>query len=144
MGYDFSFMIVAPRPAVLPFYLHKDFDGKVEQLRDPRAVERALLAEAGFRLNGPPIAGRQWYRWESPDEGNLGVSVWHDAVFVDTHAYWRCVLRLYELLLSHEPDLLIVDNQTAMLYDAASYRRFIDESYARKAALSEAEARDGI
>jgi hypothetical protein len=132
MGYDFSFIIVAPRPRVFPFYLSKEFEGRVEPLRDKDAVERFLLSDAGFRHNGPPVAGTQFYRWSRPDEGILYVSVREKSVHIDTHVHWNSVLKLYEVLRLIEPELLIVDNQTAMLYDGDSYRIFVDESYARK------------
>jgi hypothetical protein len=57
MGYDFSFMVVAPRPQALPFHRSMDFDGRVEPLRDTAALERCLLSRGGFKLNGPPIRG---------------------------------------------------------------------------------------
>lgn len=132
MGYDFSFVIIAPRPATLPFYLAPDFDGRVEPLRDTDALEQCLLSRGGFRTNGPPIRGTQHYRWEGPDGGRLYVFVSGNAVSVDTHARWDDVLKLYELLCQVTPELLIVDDQTAMLYDAQSYRTFIAESHARK------------
>lgn len=55
-----------------------------------------------------------------------------DWISVDAHAHWMCVLKVYELLCKIEPELLILDNQSAVFYDAASYVKFVDESYARK------------
>lgn len=132
MGYDFSFMVIAPRPAAFPFYLAPDFKGRVEPLRNTAALEQCLVSRGGFRLNGPPVRGTQHYRWEGPDGGHLYVFVFESTVSVDTHAHWDDVLNLYELLCQVTPELLIVDKQTAMLYDAQSYRTFIAESYARK------------
>ncbi len=132
MGYDFSFIVIAPRPEAFPFYLAPDFDGCVESLRDAHALEQRLLSREGIRLNGPPIGGRQQYRWESADGGQLYIHIGGNVVSVDTHAHWGDVLNLYEYLCHVEPELLIVDDQTAMLYDASTYRSFVAESYARK------------
>ena len=102
------------------------------EIVDARALERHLLSREGVRLNGPPIHGTQQYLWQGPDRGHLYIHITPDVVSVDTHAHWGDVLNLYEFLVPLEPDLLIVDNQTAMLYDASSYRSFVAESYARK------------
>lgn len=131
MGYDFSYMIIEPRPQAFPFYLAADFDGRVAPLSDARALERRLSSRDGMRLNGPPIQGTQHYRWEGA-AGILYLHVGESAVSVDTHAHWTAVLELYEYLLPAEPELLIVDNQTAELYDGPSFRRFVADSYDRK------------
>jgi hypothetical protein len=125
-------MIIAPRPEAFPFYMSRDFDGRAESLHNPHALEQHLLSREGVRFNGPPVEGTQHYRWEGRDRGHLYIHVGENSVHVDTHAHWDEVLNLYEFLRQVEPHLLIVDNQTARLYDALSYRSFVAESYARK------------
>jgi hypothetical protein len=132
MGYDFSFVRLAPRPEDFPFSPPQDFDGALESLRNPLALEQQLLS-GGFRKDRPPFKGTQHYRWDAPDGGSLDICIREDWINVDTHAHWKYVLKTYELLCEIEPELLILDSQSAVFYDAASYVKFVDESYARKA-----------
>jgi hypothetical protein len=132
MGYDFSFVRLAPKPERLPFHPDRDFDGRLELLSNPSALEQYLLTGAGFRRNGQPYNGRQRYWWDTPDGGSLNVSIDEDSVNVDTHSHWQYVLKLYEQLCALESELLILDRQTAIFYDADTYRQFVQKSYAKK------------
>ena len=88
MGYDFSFVRLAPRPDAFPFQAPSEFDGSLESFQDAAAIESHLLSSAGFRPNGAPFNGVQWYRLDTEDGGSLGVRVGTDWVSVDTHAHW--------------------------------------------------------
>jgi hypothetical protein len=132
MGYDFSFVRLKPTPVSFPFEPAGDFDGRVEAFQSQHALERQVLSSGEFKRNRPSAVGIQWYGWDTPDGGNLSVHVREDWVSIDTHAHWKYVLEVYELLHSIEPELLILDPQTSVFYDATSYRQFVDESYAAK------------
>lgn len=132
MGYDFTFARLDPRPDHFPFRPAVDFDGRLKALKNPESLERCLLSPGGFRHNGPPNNGTQYYWSDTPDGGSLDVCVRDDWVSVDTHAHWSYVLKVYDLLCSIEPELLILDLQSSVFYDAVSFRTFVDESYAQK------------
>lgn len=127
MGYDFSFVHLVPRPPALPFWAPADYEGRPKSIADVDLVVKRLIDEGGFRKNGT----FDNYRSETED-GILYVRVSSDWISVDTHARWARVLALYELILPLQPELLIVDNQTAVFYDSPAFRAFIDASYARK------------
>jgi hypothetical protein len=132
MGYDFSFVRLTPRPDSFPFEPPGKFDGRLEPFESADTLEKCLLSPGEFKCNGPPFNGIQRYSWDTADGGNLSIHVRADWISVDTHAHWRYVLQVYELLRSIESDLLILDPQVSVFHDAASYRRFVDASYAKK------------
>lgn len=122
MGYDFSFVRLEPRPTSFPFRAPNDFDGRFNPFTSPRALE-ARLESSGFR-----VSPRGDYSWDAPEGGGLTLFVYDDWLSVDTHAHWKYVLGVYELLRELEPELLVFDKQTGMFYDEPSYRRFVDPS----------------
>lgn len=135
MGYDFSFMRLAPRPRELPFSPPADGEWSVEALRAPAAVEKFLRENSRFRPNGA-VGERRYYLWETPDGGTLTVSVSKDSISVDVHAGWKYVSELFALILPFEADLLIADNQTGVFYDAAAFDAFIASRHSSNSARS--------
>lgn len=131
MGYDFTLVRLEPRPSSFPFE-PSDLDGSIRPLRHPDVLENGLLSHGGFRANGGHFGGRQHYWRDTPDGGSLNVCIYDNAVYVDTHSHWQYVLELYQFLCTVDPELLILDNTRVVIYDADSYRTFVEDSYARR------------
>jgi hypothetical protein len=131
MSYDFSFMRLSPRPRELPFKPPMRSEWKIEALRAPMALEKFLVESGRARLN-TTAGGRRSYRWKVSGEDFLEVSIGHSSIPIGVHAHWRDVAELYALLLPIEDDLLIVDVQTSMFYEAAAFGAFIEETYAKE------------
>ena len=136
MGYDFAFVRLDPRPDRFPFFPSSGFSGKLKPFQNPASLEQCLLESAAFRLNGMPVDGLRRLRWETPDGGRLDVVVSVDWIDIDTHAHWRFVRDVYDLLRPLQPDLLLADKQTSTLYDADAFQALIVDNDRRKSSPS--------
>lgn len=136
MGYDFALVRLDPRPDRFPFSPPPDFGGKLMPFQNPASLEQCLLESAAFRLNAMPVDGLRRLRWETPDGGSLDVVVSVDWIDIDTHAHWRFVRHVYDLLRPLQPDLVLADKQTSTFHDADAFQAFIVESDRRKSSPS--------
>ncbi|WP_031433802.1 hypothetical protein [Methylomarinum vadi] len=130
MGYDFSFLRFKNKPNSFPFSPDKEFKF-LEEIKDvlsPKEIVKHLESKDGFIPNGKNDDGVVWYWWNTPDGGNLDIQIRPDctAIFVDTHAHWAYVLELLKYLQLIMDDLLVLDNQTMLIYNKEAYRDFIE------------------
>jgi hypothetical protein len=134
MGYDFGFARLVRGPERFPSKLPHGFGEKdLNGFGDLVELAR-LVSTLGF-LPLPKIANE--FGWDTPDGGSIYFGLRSAStgwIYVDTHAHWRFVLAAYTRLQEQFPDLAILDMQTAILHDAASFSAFIDASYQRRRA----------
>jgi hypothetical protein len=129
MGYDFGFARLENRPETFPHKLSDDFGEKdLKGFNEVQALV-SLIASRGFH----PIAiDPREFRWKAPDGGSLNLNLRSASigwVTVDTHTHWRFVLEVFAYLYTVYSDLVIVDSQTGVAYDAETFRAFIDSNY---------------
>jgi hypothetical protein len=129
VGYDFSFARLATRPAAFPCKMPKDFGEKdLRAFEDVKGLKRVVESKGFAPVRS--IAMEFW--WDAPDGGSINLDLGTASIGwlnVDTHTHWRFVLEVFTHLHSVYADLVIVDPQTATIYDAESFTPFIELKY---------------
>ena len=158
MGHAFDFIRLRNPPARFPWKAPPAFGpDDFESFGEAEALLDRLVARPDFTLTAPlecswktPDGGHLTFALRTArgsaeklrelltpeayralgDVGGFATSA-GEWLRVDAHADWRYVLEAYEFLRPTYPGLLILDGQTALVYDAGSFATFIVASHTR-------------
>jgi len=129
MGYDFAFARLASQPGTFPFKMPRDFGEKdLKPFEDLDGLRSAITSKGYSRIATRPTE----FRLNFPDGGSFSLDLSSAStgwVSGDVHTHWRYVLDVFTHLHAVFDDIVIVDTQTAIIHDAATFGGLIESKY---------------
>ena len=128
MSYDFLLMRLAPTPRPGAISERVTDESAHQPIAGAAPLNDAVRASALFAPGALRFDREQGFTWNTPDGGQIEVSVIADVVSLRMHAHWSHAAQLFELARSLWPDLVLLDPQQDLLHDPASFRVAVERN----------------
>lgn len=127
MSYEFMLMRLSPAP-----HPGRIADSVTEDAHQPIAdaapLHDAVRASALFAPGAVRFDDDRRFTWNTPDGGQVDVTLVGGIVSLRMHAHWIHARRLFELAHGVWPDLMLLDLQQGEVHDAASFGAAIERN----------------
>ena len=114
-----------PGPGTISETVH---EGAHLSIDSPAPLQDAVRASALFAPGAIRFDSEHMFTWNTPDGGQMDVSVIANIISLRMHAHWNHAAQLFELARGLWPDLMLLDLQQDLVHDPASFRAAIERN----------------